>query len=258
MDVTDPVAWYEANATQYSETNPDFPIRKWLEWPGVRSLLSELGGKRVLDAGCGDGTFTYEIARMGGDVLGVDASRELLAIAKAQYGDEIEVRRADLREPIVSIADESIDVVVSQLVLDHVEDWGPVFAEFHRVLAPGGAVVLSVHNPCTVWMKLEVDESGRFGLDAPSYFETERWTEEWGSEDDSGPRRVQKFRKPLTAQVNAALDAGFVLDGFNEPRPTEEFEREQPARAERWSRRPSTFVCYRFRKLAVESTSERR
>lgn len=240
--------WYDDNAAHFAEWNPESPIRKWVEWPGVRSLLPKLAGNRVVDAGCGDGAFTRHLARRGADVLGIDASRELLAIAEEELGDEVEFRRADLREPLGFVDDESVDVVVSQLVLDHIEDWRPVFEEFYRIIVPGGCIVLSVSNPPAVWGKLEFDTEGQFELDEPSYFEIERWSADWGASTGDARGRVQKYRRPLTVQLGTAFDAGFVLERLVEPTPTEEFQRAKPETYARWIRRPSTFICYRFRK----------
>lgn len=120
--------------------------------------------------------------------------------------------------------------------------------EFHRVLVPGGHVVLSVSHPPTIWAKIERDDSDEIDLEDPSYFEIEPWHVEWSSGDE-GARTVRKYRRPLTAQVNAAFKAGFVMNGLQEAKPTEEFRAENPDAYERWSNRPSTFICYRFQKL---------
>lgn len=248
MTNSDPVAWYDANAGHYADEMAGIPIVKRIVWPGTQTLLPELADKRVLDAGCGDGQYTRELAGQGADVVGIDASRELLDIAVERYGDEVEFREADLREPLDFLGNESVDVVVSQLALDHVEEWSPAFQEFERILSPGGCVVCSVSHPPTVYAKIEFGEDGEFGLDAPSYYETQRWSEGWGDPSGEGEEHVQKFRRPLEEQVTVAFDAGLCMDGLVEPAPTEAFERERPDAAKRWIRRPSTFICYRFRK----------
>lgn len=244
------VEWYDANADRYADRMVDIPLIESVVWPGVRSLLPTLDGERVLDAGCGDGTYTARLARRGADVVGVDASQALLQIAREQYGDEIEFHLADLRDPLEFLDDGSVDVVVSQLALDHIEDWRPVLEEFFRVLVPGGSVVLAVSNPPAIYAKIEFDPESeeRFELASPSYFDVEPWSEPWGGSDgDTGS--VLKYRRPLSAQVDAAFETGFVMDGLEEPTPTEEYERGDPHQSsERLMERPPTFVCYRFRK----------
>ena len=242
----EPVEWYDENAVAYSETNTELPIRKWYEWRGVDTLLPDLDGKRVLDAGCGEGTYTKRLADRGADVVGVDASDELLGVAREQYGDEIEFHLADLREPL-PFDDASFDVIVTQLALDHIQSWDTALAEFHRVLEPGGHALLSVNNPPAIWAKMQQDTDDQFGLDRPSYFETERWEQDWSPMGDA-EGTVGFYRRPTTAQLQPAFDAGFVLDGFEEPQPGEAFRESNPERYARWSQRPPTFVCYRLRK----------
>ncbi|MFB6146369.1 MAG: class I SAM-dependent methyltransferase [Halobacteriaceae archaeon] len=240
--------WYEAHADHFADELIDVPLVDAVVWPGMESLLPPLSGERVLDAGCGDGTYTRRLAARGADVTAVDGSRALVEQAESRLGDDVDVRRADLREPLPSLADGSIDVVFSQLVLDHVEDWRPVFATFERVLAPGGCAVVSVSHPPSVYAKIAFDEESgdTFDLDDPAYFETESWRPQWGPADDA---TVQKYRRPLEDQTGAAFEAGFVLDGLVEPTPTEAYEgAETHGDAERLRRRPPTFVCYRFRK----------
>jgi SAM-dependent methyltransferase len=250
MPEKDAVDWYDANADQFTGTMVDIPLIESVVWPGVQSLLPVLTDRRVLDAGCGDGTYTAQLSQQGADVIGVDASKELLEIAQAEYGDEIEFHHADLRDPLEFLADASIDAIVSQLALDHIEDWQPIFEEFSRVLKPGGSLVLAVHNPPAVYGKIESDAEAeeQFELASPSYFEIEPWSELW-STSDGEKQSVQKYRRPLTAQVNAAFQAGFTMDGLVEPTPTEAYKQGDPHQSyESVIQRPPIFICYRFRK----------
>ena len=48
-------------------------------------LLSLKEGDRVIDLGCGDGSLTQKLADMGADVLGIDASAEMIALAKKTH-----------------------------------------------------------------------------------------------------------------------------------------------------------------------------
>jgi SAM-dependent methyltransferase len=250
MPEKDAVDWYDANADQYADTRVGIPLIESVVWPGVQSLLPTLTDKRVLDAGCGDGTYTARLAQQGAEVIGVDASKELLKIARAEYGDEIEFHHADLRDPLEFLIDGSIDVIVSQLALDHIEDWQPIFEEFFRVLTPGGSIVLAVNNPPAVYGKIEFDPDAeeQFELASPSYFEIEPWSELWSTSDGEN-QSVQKYRRPLTAQVNTAFETGFIMDGLVEPTPTEAYTQGDPHQSyESLIQRPPTFICYRFQK----------
>jgi SAM-dependent methyltransferase len=110
------------------------------EEPVVGKILAELPVGVALDAACGTGRHSVQLAALGHQVIGVDTAPEMLEIARAKVpaGD---FREADFRE--LPLADDSVDVVVCGIAVSHVRDLVPVFSEFARVLRPGGHLVLS-------------------------------------------------------------------------------------------------------------------
>lgn len=116
-----------------------------------------LAGCTVLDLGCGTGRDAYLLSRLvgeHGEVIGVDMTPEQLAVARRhqvwqaqRYGHA----RSNLRfvegyiEDLAAcgIADASVDVVVSNCVLNLAPDKARVFAEIFRVLKPGGELYFS-------------------------------------------------------------------------------------------------------------------
>ncbi|WP_037354054.1 class I SAM-dependent methyltransferase [Amycolatopsis orientalis] len=108
--------------------------------PHLAAFLDDIPPGRALDAACGTGRLTRLLAERGHHVVAVDGSPEMLSHAKA---DSTQV--ADLHE--LPVDDGSKDVVLCGLALSHVPDLTPVIAEFARVLAPGGHLVLSDVHP---------------------------------------------------------------------------------------------------------------
>jgi demethylmenaquinone methyltransferase/2-methoxy-6-polyprenyl-1,4-benzoquinol methylase len=91
-------------------------------------------GARVLDVACGTGLVTREAIRVTGDpgcVMGLDPSAGMLAEALVQG-----------RAEHLPLGDASLDFITMGYALRHVSDLAVPFAEFHRVLKPGGTVLL--------------------------------------------------------------------------------------------------------------------
>jgi ubiquinone/menaquinone biosynthesis C-methylase UbiE len=107
-------------------------------------LLGIADGERVLDAGCGSGVVTREIARRvgpGGRVVGLDLSPALLAVAReladrAGLGERIEFRAGSVLE--LPFPDGAFDAVLGVTVLSHVPGGFAGVAELARVVRPGG------------------------------------------------------------------------------------------------------------------------
>jgi SAM-dependent methyltransferase len=112
--------------------------------PVVKEIVDAIPAGVAVDAACGTGRFSALLAERGHRVIGVDSSPDMLARARANVpsGD---FRSGDLGT--LPVADASADLVTCGLALAHVPDLRPVFAEFARVLRPGGHLVVSDMHP---------------------------------------------------------------------------------------------------------------
>jgi SAM-dependent methyltransferase len=111
-----------------------------LDAPIIDEILDGLSVGSALDAGCGTGRLAQRLAGRGYQVSGVDGSAAMLAAAKERLPDG-QFAEADLTA--LPLPDAAVDLVVSGLALTHVPTLGPVYAEFARVLRPGGDLVVS-------------------------------------------------------------------------------------------------------------------
>jgi ubiquinone/menaquinone biosynthesis C-methylase UbiE len=111
-----------------------------LEQPIVREILDGLPRGVALDAACGTGRHAEYLASLGHEVVGVDISPDMLARARAKIPSG-EFHEADLHH--LPLPDDHVDTVVCALALTCVPELAPVFAEFVRVLRPGGHLVIS-------------------------------------------------------------------------------------------------------------------
>jgi malonyl-CoA O-methyltransferase len=117
----------------------------------VRRAPIAVAGGDVLELGCGTGKNTVWLAERARSVVALDFSDGMLARARerlesASGAAHVRFVRHDVREPW-PVPAGSADVVVGNLVLEHVADLAPVFAEAARVLRPGGQLLLCELHP---------------------------------------------------------------------------------------------------------------
>jgi SAM-dependent methyltransferase len=102
-------------------------------------------GKRVLDAGCGAGYGSQELAQAAEQVIGVDVAAEAISFARAHY-QQPNLRFEEASCIALPYADSSFDLVVAFEVIEHLEKWRDFLLEARRVLAPAGQLIVSTPN----------------------------------------------------------------------------------------------------------------
>jgi len=104
-------------------------------------------GKRIWDAGAGIGLVTGELAQRAELVLATEYTPRNLETLRARFAEtpNVTVARCDLAgDDSIAFAAHALDTVVSLDVLEHLQDDRHVLGLFHRVLVPGGRLLLKV------------------------------------------------------------------------------------------------------------------
>lgn len=228
---------YDEFSREYADGAATSTHNALYDRPNVLALAGEVAGLRVLEIGCAAGYLTRELAAGGADVVAIDVSEGLIALARERFGDLADFYVADVTRPLSFLPGESFDLVVASLVMHYLKDWGLTLGEFRRVLRPGGRFVMSTHHPTMDWLS----------HDRPNYFETRLLHEEWHVGDTDRTMPVEFYRRPLSAVFGALRAAGFVVEQLLEPLPSPAIEEQDPKTYAQMSANPT------FLYLAAES-----
>ena len=102
------------------------------------------GPLRILDIGCGNGNISLALGSLGHEVVGVDIDNESIAIASGRnpFG-HVSFRQTDVASMDLS---DTFDAIVCSEVLEHLPDPGSLVVSAHRLLRPGGKLIVTVPN----------------------------------------------------------------------------------------------------------------
>jgi SAM-dependent methyltransferase len=131
--------WHAVRAALEPEPTATAP---WHEL--AKRHVGGVGGKRVLEIGCGRGAFALWLAGQGAHVTAADFSPAAVDAAARLVGDSCDLAVADVQR--IPYPDGAFDVVVSLETLEHVPDPLLGLRELIRVTKPGGRLVVSTPN----------------------------------------------------------------------------------------------------------------
>lgn len=164
-----------------------------------RRLIGDVGGRRVLELGCGAGHAAVGLALRGARVIAVDADVGQLAAARAlaaRHEVTVEFHQAQPAE-LAFLAADSVDLALSVTALSWVQDLDRVFRQAHRVVGPGGHLLLSVPHPAALCA--DPDEPGRT-------------IRTWETTDPVGDRWVHTAEAIVTSLTRANFAVDTLLE----------------------------------------------
>ncbi|PSM42643.1 SAM-dependent methyltransferase [Streptomyces dioscori] len=158
--LADTRASYDADATNYADETRNL-LAELPPEQEVMALFAEsvraAGGGPVADVGCGPGRITAHLRDLGVDAFGIDLSPRMIEVARNEHpGVRFEVGSMTQ----LGLADGSLAALLAWYSIMHVPDEaiGGVLTGFHRVLRPGGLLLLGFHAAGTSPPKAQDDD----------------------------------------------------------------------------------------------------
>ena len=134
--------------TDWSDTyDQDRNLTRDLDEMVTKEILANLQCDSILEIGCGTGKNTALLARIGRQVLAIDFSPGMIEKAREKLSlDNVSFTAADITHAWPG-KDQSFDLVVCNLVLEHISDLSFIFGQAFRVLRDGGRFFVSELHP---------------------------------------------------------------------------------------------------------------
>ena len=196
--------------------------------PSTERLLDIHAGDVVLDAACGAGRFARRMAALGARVVAFDYSAAFIARARERTpvdaAVEYHVLDAAHRDNLLRLGVNRFTKAVCTMAIMDMPEIGRLFSALPGVLLPGGVFVFSVIHPCfhsaaiQRFTELHEEEAGRHvvrsGVKVWSYLAPFARMSE-GIIGQPEPQWL--FHRPISTLFQVGFDAGFVVDGMEEP-----------------------------------------
>lgn len=238
MRTPDAIAAYDGYADAFAAEATVNAYNALYDRPTVLSLIGDVSGLSVLDAGCGPGLYLAELSARGARAIGFDQSADMVRHARQRLGPGVPIRQHDLDDPIDWLPDAAVDLVLVALVIHYVRDRVAALREIHRILRPDGRLIVSTSHPTWDWLH-----------DGGSYFDARQAEETW-----SCGLLHRYWRQPLQRWTEEFTAAGFVIEHLVEHRPDPAMASRHPREYDQLSREPC-FIAFRLAKSIIPGSA---
>jgi len=109
----------------------------------VKKIFSRYKGERLLDIGCGVGSFTLQLREFAGELYGVEISKEAMKFAQERG---IKVSQLDIDEDNLPFRNDFFDIIFCGQLIEHLFDPDHLLDEIYRTLKPKGIAIITTPN----------------------------------------------------------------------------------------------------------------
>jgi 2-polyprenyl-3-methyl-5-hydroxy-6-metoxy-1,4-benzoquinol methylase len=188
--------------------------------------VGNVGGRTVLDAGCGHGWLSRALLDRGAHVVGIDGSATLLSKAR-ELCPEARLLQHDLASGLPPLS-ERFDLVVAYMVLMDIPTLESFFRDLKERCTVGTRLIVTLNHPAFFYADLECGADGVWYRKVKTYLKHEAWRlPTFGGHNH--------YHRPLSFYFEQLRAAGFLVRRFFEPVPVPapdaiapEFRREVP------------------------------
>lgn len=216
---------WDAKAAFWDERMGDGnQFQRELIGPAVERLLALQPGERVLDVGCGNGVSTRRLAELGARITGIDYSAAFIELARARptaHDERIDYRVVDATDEtqLLALGEGAFDALVCNMVIMDMPVIDPLLRTARLLLKREGRFVFSVQHPAfnsnAIRLCGELNDEATYWLKTTNYLDVPAGK---GGGMPGEPLPHWYFHRPLHELFGAFFQAGFVLDGLEEPR----------------------------------------
>ncbi len=200
--------------------------------PAFLAMLPRITDLNGLDVGCGEGTNTRELAKLGGSIEAID-----LAPTFIRHAGEVEreyplgIRYSVADATALPFPDQHFDFATAFMSMMDVHDSELALSEIYRTIKSDGFFQFSILHPCFApphRRPLRDKDGNDYAVEVADYFvENDGSIEEWtfGSARRAGEHipalfKVPRFHRTLSNWLNQLIASGFVIEQLQEPKAT--------------------------------------
>jgi SAM-dependent methyltransferase len=186
--------------------------------PTIMRLIGDASDKTILDVGCGTGYLASKLAATARYVIGVDASKGMIDIAKREFGQipHLEFVNQTIEEFSREKLVPKFEIAVANMSLNTMLDLDKSLEAISNLLVPKGIFVFNVTHPCFYNQYRKYESTETFQYENPHI---QRGKLIISNEPQGLPMPTVHFHRPLQEYFKCLRTAAFAIDELLEPYP---------------------------------------